>query len=143
MKIFSKAFESGEELSAKYTCDGKNVSPPLSIKEIPSQAKSLVLIAEDPDAVGGTFVHWAEYNLSPDKKEIKKGEKLNGNCLNDFGSYGYRGPCPPAGKPHRYFFRVYALDIKLEFKGEIVPQLYAAMEGHVLEKAECFAVYER
>ena len=143
MKIVSKAFESGEELPSKYSCEGKNVSPPLTISDVPSKAKSLVLICEDPDAVGGTFIHWAEYNILPNKKEIAEGEKLAGNCLNDFGGYGYKGPCPPAGKSHRYFFRLYALDIKLDFKGEIVPQLYEAMQEHVIEKAECFGIYER
>ena len=115
MKITSKAFESGEELPAKYTCDGKNVSPPLTIKDLPLKTQSLVLICEDPDAVGGTFIHWAIFNIPSDKTEIKEGEKFKSECFNDFGGFGYKGPCPPAGNPHRYFFRLYALDTKLDF----------------------------
>jgi Raf kinase inhibitor-like YbhB/YbcL family protein len=119
----TNAFGSGEEIPAKYTCSGADVSPALSWSEPPANTQALALIVDDPDAPSGSFTHWVLYNLGPQEKELREGipktEQLPGGTLqgrNDFRRVGYGGPCPPPGKPHRYFFKLYALDTKLNLK---------------------------
>ena len=143
-------FSNGGRIPVKYTCDGEDISPPLSWEGQPEGVVSYVLIVEDPDAPIGTFTHWVIYNIPgklsslpegvPKQKETEFG--LQG--INDFRGVGYGGPCPPPGKPHRYFFKLYALDSTLDLppgarKGDVIK----AMEGHVLAQAQLMGLYGR
>lgn len=145
MTIESSAFRNNELIPSKYTCDGDNINPPLDIKGAPKGTKSLVFIVDDPDAPGGTWVHWTVWNISPDTAEIAEGsspvEGVEGET--DFGRPGYGGPCPPSGA-HRYFFKVYALDGSLNLSPQArKPALERAMAGHILDKAELIGLYRR
>ena len=144
MRLVSSAFENNEEIPREFTCDGENYSPPLTFKEVPSNAKSLVLIMEDPDAPLITFVHWVVWNIPPGVKGFEKGEQLKYPMgKNSARRKGYMGPCPPFGK-HRYFFKLYALDATLELKpGSTKKKLKKAMKEHVIEKAELIGIYSR
>jgi Raf kinase inhibitor-like YbhB/YbcL family protein len=120
----SSAFATGRAIPRKYTCDGSNVSPPLEWLDVPAGAKNLLLVCYDPDAPGGTFYHWAAYNIAPDVKRLDEvpAGKEDGRFsqgVNDFGRPGYGGPCPPRGhKPHAYRFRLSALKERLEAPAE-------------------------
>ena len=145
MKIESPVFSNNQSIPPKYTCDGENINPPLKISNVPEEAKSLVLIVDDPDAPMGTWVHWTVWNISPQTKEIPEGAKLEGAVegVTDFGSSGYGGPCPPSGK-HRYFFKLYAIDRNLDLDSSAKKKdIEAAMEGHILEQAQLIGLYER
>jgi Raf kinase inhibitor-like YbhB/YbcL family protein len=122
MKIYSHAFKEYDTMPAKYTCQGQDISPPLSFEDVPEKTKSLALILVDPDAHSGKFVHWIVYNIPPEKRELEENVKkisiLEDGTLqgtNDFGRIGYGGPCPPYGT-HRYYFKLYALDTSLNLK---------------------------
>lgn len=149
--FIESVFESQETIPVKYTCDGENVSPPLKLLEIPSKTVSLVLIVDDPDAPRGTFDHWILWNLSPQVKEITEGGKELKHLsptpvqgVNGFGKKDYQGPCPPAGKPHHYHFKLYALDTKLSLKeGASKHEVENAMNGHILSQAELVGIYQR
>jgi hypothetical protein len=143
MRISSPAFEDGEYLPVKYTCDGLDISPPLNFSNIPRDAKSLALIVEDPDAPGGVFVHWLVWNILPNTTGFSEGENITfPQGINDFGMKRYKGPCPPSGSIHRYFFRLYALDTLLDLsEGATKKQLEAAMSGHILDEAELIGRY--
>jgi len=144
MKIASPAFKHGEQIPKKYTCEGEDASPPLSFAEIPGGAKSLALVVDDPDAPGGTFDHWIVWDIAPEQKELKEGEKVEYQGRNDFGELRYRGPCPPRGRVHRYFFRLYALDATLNLpNGASREELEKAMQNHILAKAELVGTYKR
>ncbi|MDR3402165.1 MAG: YbhB/YbcL family Raf kinase inhibitor-like protein [Chthoniobacter sp.] len=138
-------------IPAKYTCEGANVSPPLSWTGLPAGTKSLALICDDPDAPAGTWVHWVLYHLpattnSLDEKLPPAAALLDGarQGVNDFGKTGYGGPCPPPGKPHRYFFKLYALDIDLALRpGATKQALVQAMEHHVLADGLLMGKYQR
>ena|SRR5271157_6447358 len=141
----SSTFNDGETIPSKFSCQGQNVNPKLELSEMPKGAKSLALIMDDPDAPMGTFVHWVVWNI-PVSKEIKENAKnLGVDGVGTAGSPGYHGPCPPPGHgPHRYFFKVYAIDILLELKpGSDKDGLLKAMEGHVLASAELMGRFER
>lgn len=145
MKISSSAFADKGSISEKYTCNGQNVSPPLSFSEVPQEAKSLALIVEDPDAPAGTFNHWLVWNINPQTKEISEGqppqEAKVGN--NDFGVNAYGGPCPPSGV-HKYRFRLYALDSTPEIpQNSKQSDLEKSMDGHILEEALLTGLYQR
>ena len=144
MKIESSAFAHEGDIPSKYTCDGENVSPPLSISDVPKEAVSLALISDDPDAPGGNWVHWTVWNIDPAMGEIKEGEAPEGvEGMTSFGTNGYGGPCPPSGS-HRYFFKLYALDTRLDLNSEAdVGELENAIEGHVMEQAELLGRYTR
>lgn len=145
MKISSSAFLNNQEIPKKYTCDGEDVNPPLIIEEIPKNAKSLVLIVDDPDAPVGTWVHWVVFNINPKIKEIKENSVPKEAILgrNDFGKLEYGGPCPPAGT-HRYFFKVYALDKVLNLgQGATKMDLEKEMKGHILDWGELVGLYKR
>src|SRR5438093_9008591 len=144
MKITSSAFREGESIPSKFTCDGGDTSPPLQIGDVPSEAKSLVLIADDPDAPGGLFTHWLVWNIPPQTSSIAEGSAVNGvQGTNDFGKSGYRGPCPPPGV-HRYSFKVLALDRELDLRsGAKRSQLDAVMKGHVVAQGELMGRYSR
>lgn len=142
MKISSTAFSSGGSIPTKYTCDGSDINPPLTVSDIPEGAKSLALVVDDPDAPGGTWVHWVVFN-TPVTEEISEDSVPGTQGYNDFGRVDYGGPCPPSGT-HRYFFKVYALDTKLNLEEGVTKKtLLATMKGHVLEQAECIGLYER
>ncbi len=135
----------------QYTCDGGDVSPPLIWKNAPAQTRALALIADDPDAPGGTWVHWVIYDLPAAANELAegmaKGAMLASDAhqgLNDFGRIGYGGPCPPSGPAHRYFFKLYALDTETGLKpGASKTQLLDTIRGHVLGQAELMGRYGR
>ena len=150
IKVVSLAFQEGAMIPADYTCDGKNISPPLSWSGIPEKAVTLALICDDPDAPVGTWVHWVLYNLPASAKELPAGvppeEKLASGAVqgkNDFRKVGYGGPCPPGGT-HRYYFKLYALDKALELKpGATKKELLKAMEGHILAEGQLMGRYKR
>lgn len=131
LKIDSSAFLQSEILPVKCTCEGKDVNPPLHVSSIPKEAKTLVIIVDDPDAPGGSFCHWALWNI-PVTHQIKEDEKRGCNGMNDFKKQQYNGPCPPSGT-HRYNFKVYALDCTLEIPGNSGKlQLEKAMADHII-----------
>jgi Raf kinase inhibitor-like YbhB/YbcL family protein len=148
--VSSEAFKEGGDIPSEYTCDGKNVSPSLSWKGIPENAKSIALIMDDPDAPMGTFVHWVLFNIPAGTQKLPKGMPGNQTLgdgsrqgMTDFGRAGYGGPCPPKGT-HRYYFKIYALDTMLDLQpGATKKQLENAMKGHVLAQGELMGKYER
>jgi len=149
--IMSLAIRAGAAIARQYTCDGRDVSPPLSWENPPQETQSFALICEDPDAPMGTWVHWVVYNIPAILRALPEGlpavQKLQDGTLqgkNDFGRLGYGGPCPPVGRPHRYFFRLYALAGKPNLEpGAKKQELLRAMEGRILGQAEFFATYGR
>ena len=151
MQLTSTAFAEGAAIPAKHTCDARNVSPPLKWSGVPPGAKSLTLIVDDPDAPSGTWVHWVLYDLpaaaSELPEDVAKSQYVTGGAkqgLNDFRHLGYGGPCPPPGKPHRYFFKLYALDAVLDLKpGLTKKDIEKAMEGHILDRAQLMGTYQR
>jgi Raf kinase inhibitor-like YbhB/YbcL family protein len=151
LQITSSAFAEGQPIPKKHTCDDQDVSPPLKWSGAPSNTQSFALIADDPDAPGVTWVHWVLYDLPAITNELAEGvepsQHLPGGAqqgLNDFHRPGYGGPCPPPGKPHRYFFKLYALGQVLDLKpGATKQELLKAMEGHVLAEAHLIGTYQR
>ncbi len=147
----SPSFGAGEPIPAKHTCDGSNLSPALQWDHLPKNAKSLALICDDPDAPGGTWVHWVLYNLPASLTELPEGVPNTHllptgaeQGLNDFGAVGYGGPCPPPGAPHRYFFKLYALDSEVHPRsGATKKDLLSAMERHVLAEGQLMGTYKR
>jgi Raf kinase inhibitor-like YbhB/YbcL family protein len=144
MTIASPALRQGGNIPSKFTCDGSNISPPLQITGVPAEAKTLVLIADDPDAPGGLFTHWLVWNISPQTNAIAEGTAPKGvQGTNDFGKTGYGGPCPPSGV-HRYCFRIFVLDRELALpSGSKRGRLDAAMKGHVIAQGELIGRYAR
>ena len=150
MELNSSAFEAGGMIPPKYTCDGSDVSPPLSWNAVPAKTKSLVLIADDPDAPRGTWVHWVAWNIPataraleedvPKRDTLPKGMKQG---TTDFRSIGYGGPCPSSGT-HRYFFKLYALDTTLNLPLSTTKKdLEKAIQGHILKQTELMGKYAR
>jgi Raf kinase inhibitor-like YbhB/YbcL family protein len=109
MQLRSGGFAAGGPIPRRYTCDGEDVSPPLAWTDVPREAPALALLVDDPDAPGGSFTHWLAWGLDPDAGGLREGERAPFEGRNDFGTAGYRGPCPPPGRPHRYIFQLYAL----------------------------------
>ena len=143
ISVTTPAFQAGGDVAAKFTCNGANVNPELRINGVPSEAKSLVLIVDDPDAPRGLFTHWIVWNIDPKATDIGENSAPTGGILgtNDFGKRNYGGPCPPSGT-HRYFFKIYALDTKLDLKPSARrAELDAAMRGHTLAQGELMARY--
>lgn len=151
LQITSSAFAEGQPIPRKHTCDDRDVSPPLKWSGTPPNTKSFALIADDPDAPVGTWVHWVLYDLPPATVElaenVEKSQYVPGGArqgLNDFRRLGYGGPCPPPGKPHRYCFKLYALDALLDLKpGATKKELLKAMEGHVLAEGQLMGTCQR
>jgi Raf kinase inhibitor-like YbhB/YbcL family protein len=150
IKVKSTAFEEGGKIPKQYTCDGSDVSPPLAWSAIPEGTKSIALICDDPDAPMGTWVHWVLFNLPPDVKELPENVPARKNLengaihgINDFRNLGYGGPCPPSGT-HRYYFKVYALDMQINLKAGITKgKLLKAMKGHILAEGQLMGKYTR
>ena len=150
IRVSSPAFENEAMIPAKYTCDGRDISPPLSWEGLPQGAKSIALISDDPDAPVCTWVHWVIWNIPADKtglpESMPKDRELPDKTrqgTTDFKRIGYGGPCPPGGV-HRYYFKLYALDAMLELEaGATKAQLLKAMEGHILAKGELMGKYTR
>jgi len=144
MQIYSKDFNSEGEIPKKFTCDGENKMPSLEVSGVPEAAKSLVLIIDDPDAPNGVWTHFTAWNIPV----VGNGEVLPVNNFPQMGktsdgSVGYHGPCPPSGT-HRYFFRIFALDVLLNLpNGSSREELEKAIQGHILEKTEMFGTYSR
>ena len=149
--IRSTAFSNGGPIAARYTCDGTGLSPALTWGGVPPEAQSLALIADDPDAPAGTWTHWLLWNIPARAtllaENAPKVELLDNGArqgINDFQRIGYGGPCPPPGKPHRYFFRLFALDARLDLKpGASRNQLELAMKPHLLANTQWMGTYKR
>jgi len=155
IKFRCSAFQHNAPIPKKYTCDGEDISPVFTWENAPQNTKSFAIINDDPDCSGGAWVHWLIYDIPGDKTQLKEGlsraeiladGSKQGACwgVNEFSRVGYYGPCPPPGKPHRYFFKLYALSKTLGLppkasKGEVLK----AMAGHILEKAEIIGISER
>ncbi len=145
------AFANGGGIPKKHTCDGADISPALSWNDAPAGTRSFALIADDPDAPVGTWTHWIIWNIPAQTTALPEGvpkveERGDGarQGRNDFKRIGYGGPCPPPGKPHRYFFKLYSLDAKLDVKaGASRSELERAMKGHVLSQTELMGTYGR
>ena len=150
MKIISSAFEEGAMIPKKYTCDGIDISPALEWSLVPDGTKTFALICDDPDAPMGTWVHWVLFNLPGDIKKLSENvpplEVLTNGAKqgkNDFGKIGYGGPCPPGGT-HRYYFKVYALDEKINVEAGVTKsELLKAMEVHILSEGQLMGRYKR
>jgi hypothetical protein len=142
LTLTSPAFENTESIPAKYTCDGENINPEIEITDIPAEAVSLLLIMDDPDAPMGTFTHWVVWNIPTDMQiDENSTPGIEGN--NSAGQASYTGPCPPSGT-HRYFFKIYALDIELDLENGAERSLVEdAMNGHVLAHGELMGTYSR
>jgi len=151
LQIASSAFGDGDRIPSDFTADGPDKSPQLTWSSVPDETMSLVLICDDPDAPMGTWVHWVYYNMPAEMTELQEGvepqpEPPAGGIQgkNDFGRIGYGGPSPPPGKPHRYFFKLYALDAVLDLgPGATKAEVEAAMENHILDSGETVGTYQR
>jgi len=151
VQLTSLAFEPGSDIPAQFTCDGSNVSPALAWSSPPEGTQCFALIMDDPDAPGRTWVHWVLYDLPATERELPEGvpprEMLPSGGRqgrNDFRRTGYGGPCPPPGPAHRYYFRLYALDVRPRVKaGATWEQLDRSMSGHILAHAELMGRYRR
>lgn len=151
LSVSSQAFQEGDRIPAKYTCQGQDVSPPLTWGEPPVGTQSFALIMDDPDAPVGVFTHWVIFNIPSDSRQLAEAiptqAQLSSGALqgkNDFGRIGYGGPCPPPGRPHRYQFTLYALDQPLDLKvGASKKQVLDAMQGHILAQGQLMGTYQR
>jgi Raf kinase inhibitor-like YbhB/YbcL family protein len=148
IEITTSAFDRGAKIPAKYTCDGDDASPPLAWTAGPEGTACYALIMDDPDAPGGTWVHWVAWNIGATRlaEALPKKERLPDGTIqgkNSWGKHGYGGPCPPSGE-HRYFFKLYALDRQLELDASADKSaLLAALKGHVLAEGQLLGVYAR
>jgi Raf kinase inhibitor-like YbhB/YbcL family protein len=143
MFVKSPAFENNRPIPVKYTCDGADVNPPLTIEGVPEETKTLVLIVDDPDAPMGTFDHWVVWNIPPTTRIIEENTAPGKEGISSYGKHSYGGPCPPSGT-HRYFFKVYALDTQLDLKlSSTKRDVEKAMKEHVLAEGELVGVYSR
>lgn len=150
IKITSSAFKDGAMIPSRHTCDGEDISPQLEWQDVPEKTKSIALICDDPDAPMGTFVHWVIFNLPAESRSLNENIPPEKNLPNgaiqgitSFGKHGYGGPCPPSGT-HRYFFKIYALDTKLELSADTdKAKLLNAMEGHILARGQIVGRYKR
>lgn len=151
-ELTSTAFEEGEPIPVKYSCDGDDISPPLAWSEPPPGTQSLALVMDDPDAPGGTWDHWVLFNISPDRRSLEENLPVTGKNMdpdaiyvgnNSWSRTGYGGPCPPSGT-HRYFFKLYALDTTINLlPGATKEELSNAMDGHILAETELMGTYSR
>lgn len=145
MKITSQAFEDRQKMPSRYTCNGENINPPLNFSDVPKDAKSLVLIVDDPDAPSGTFVHWLVYNIDPEFRELKENSIPDNGIegITTFGKKGYGGPCPPSGT-HRYFFKLFALDKTLSIADNPDKKTISEkMKDSILAQSELIGLYSQ
>ena len=145
MKLTSDNFEHEQPIPFRFTCDGDNINPSLQVSEAPNDAKSLVLIIDDPDAPSGKFIHWVLYNIDPKTTKIEENSVPRGAqpALTSFGGKSYGGPCPPSDT-HHYHFKIFALDTELSLEDDAdIEDVEAAMEDHVLDWTELIGLYER
>jgi Raf kinase inhibitor-like YbhB/YbcL family protein len=141
--LTSVAFAAGGAIPGRHTCDGEDRSPPLAWSAPPDGTRSLALVLDDPDAPGGRFIHWLAWGIAPETAGLAEGEAAPLEGRNDFGSIGYRGPCPPRGR-HRYRFRLHALATDLRLApGAGVRELEEAVRDGLLATAELVGTYER
>ena len=151
LTISSPSFPNGGDIARQFTCDGADISPQLSWTEPPVGTKSFALLVDDPDAPVGNWNHWAMWNMPSTLRALPEGVSKTAHLpdgsvqgLNDFHKPGYNGPCPPPGKAHRYYFKVFALDTSLDLKPTAGKhQLETAMKGHILAQAEWMGRYRR
>jgi Raf kinase inhibitor-like YbhB/YbcL family protein len=150
MELSSAAFEDGGAIPSDYTCDGQDISPALSWSGAPAGTQSFALIVDDPDSPSGDFTHWIIFNIPADTSELVAAITTAPLSVvvwqgeNDFGTIGYRGPCPPSGSSHHYRFTLYALEVTLELTaGATKAQVLGAMQGHILAQAELVGIYQR
>jgi Raf kinase inhibitor-like YbhB/YbcL family protein len=151
LNISSPSFTNGGAIPKKFTCDGADVSPELTWTDPPAGTKTFALLSDDPDAPVGNWNHWVIWNLPANLRSLPEGISKHAHladgsaqAMNDFHKPGYSGPCPPPGKPHRYYFKLFALDTTLTLQGEAgKPELEAAMKGHILAHAEWMGTYKR
>jgi len=151
MELKSTAFQEGDRIPAKYTCEGQDISPPLIWNGVPEETQSFALIMDDPDAPGGVFTHWVLFNIPPDSRKLPEAvptqPQLPSSALqgrNDFGRIGYGGPCPPPGRQHRYRFALYALDKPLDLKaGASKKQVLDALQRHIFAQGQLTGTYQR
>lgn len=143
-QLTSNSFTKNSKIPSKYTCDGENVSPQLTIMGTPPPTKSLVIIVDDPDSPSGQFIHWILYNLTPDNTTISEGSIPSGSQegMNSFGNKGYGGPCPHQGL-HHYVFTLFALNIRLELNNPSIKELQSAIKGNIIEEARLIGLYQR
>jgi len=143
MKLKSKDFVDNSSIPSEFTCDGRNISPQLSWENVPEKTKSFALSFTDPDAPGGTWIHWLVYDISNELRKIERGSLPEGarEVVNDFGRTSYGGPCPPSGT-HRYFFTIYALDTE-HLEGINKRNFFDIVEKHTIEKAAIKGLYKR
>jgi len=143
MLVRSPAFENNKLIPVKYTCDGADVNPPLTIEGVPEETKTLVLIVDDPDAPMGTFDHWIVWNIPSTTRKIEENTVPGTEGISSYRKHAYGGPCPPYGT-HRYFFKVYALDARLDLKSNSTKKdVEKAMKGHILAEGELLGLYRR
>ena len=143
LSVKSPAFEHGKLIPKKYTCDGQDINPPLTIEGVPKEARTLVLAVDDPDAPSGTWDHWIVWNIPASISKIAENSVPGKEGVNSARQQGYMGPCPPGGT-HRYFFKVYALDTELGLgPGSRKKDAEKAMQGHVLAEGELMGLYRR
>ena len=139
----SSAFENNSHIPVKYTCDGSNINPPLTIEGITAETKTLVLIVDDPDCPTGTFDHWIVWNISPITRKIGENTIPGTEGISSYRKHAYGGPCPPYGT-HRYFFKVYALDTQLDLKSNSTKKdVEKVMENHILAEGRLIGLYSR
>lgn len=142
MKITSPEFENNSFMPERFTCQGEDISPLLTIEGVPEEAKTLALIVDDPDAPMGTWVHWVVYNI-PVVSSIEENSIPGQEAMNDFGRKNYGGPCPPSGV-HRYFFKLYALDTEIDLRDNARKRdLEKAMQSHILAQSELIGLYKK
>ena len=150
IKLTSPAFKEGGMIPSKYTCDGEDISPPLKWDNVPPGTVSIAIISDDPDAPMGTWVHWVLFNLQAKTRELKENfpndetlEDGSRQGVTDFGATGYGGPCPPGGV-HRYFFKIYALDVKIDLVSIVDKEaLLSEMEEHIIGQGQLMGKYKR
>ncbi|HEV2425203.1 MAG TPA: YbhB/YbcL family Raf kinase inhibitor-like protein [Terriglobia bacterium] len=149
LNLTTSSFRPNGEIPARFTCNGDDVSPALAWNDPPAGTHSFALVVNDPDAPGGNFVHWVIYDLPASTRSLPEGVAQGPDAgggrqgTNGFGKTGYNGPCPPAGKPHRYFFRVWALDSMLGLHGATAQDLESSMQGHILARGEIMGRFRR
>ena len=151
MRVWSPKIKNGEKIPNIYTCKGKDISPPILWEDVPDKTESFALISSDPDAPMGTWIHWLIYDIPKNVRSLPEGIPQvlllpdgSKQGKNDFGNIGYGGPCPPPGKYHRYFFKLYALDKDLSLPERLTEkELLAKIKKHIIEIAEFYGIFSR